>query len=69
MQPLKTEVVDPIRFRALMASYGGEFMRDRSNDLRHIYYSRRLNRWFSVSSEAGRVKVNHYPQCPCSLTK
>ncbi len=69
MEPLKTELVDPIRFRALMARYGGEFMKAKSNNLRHIYFSRRLNRWFGVSAERGAVRVNHYPECPCSLSK
>lgn len=69
MQALKTELVDPIRFRALMQAYGGVFMRDRSNNLRHIYYSRRLNRWFGVSAEKGAVRINHYASCPCAATK
>lgn len=69
MQPLRSELVDPIRFRILMQGYGGEFMRGRSNNVRHIYYSRRLNRWFGVSSEGGAVRVNHYSACPCGATK
>jgi hypothetical protein len=69
MEPLRSELVDPIRFRALMLSYGGEFMPKRSNTLRHVYFSRRLNRWFGVSAERGAVRVNHYPECPCGATK
>jgi hypothetical protein len=69
MQPLRSELVDPIRFRSLMLSYGAEFMPKRSNNLRHIYFSRRLNRWFSVYAERGAVRVNHYPECPCGATK
>lgn len=69
MQPLKSEIVDPLRFRALMQSYGGVFMSGRSNNLRHIYFSRRLNRWFGVSAEKGAVRVNHYSECPCAATK
>lgn len=66
---LKTELVDPIRFRMLMNGYGGQHMPKRSNSLRHIYFSRRLNRWFSVSAEKGAVRVKHYSECPCSQTK
>ncbi len=69
MQSLKTELVDPIRFRILMQGYGGEFLPNRSNSLRHIYFSRRLNRWFGVSAERGAVRVNHYSECPCGMTK
>lgn len=69
MDALKTELVDPIRFRALMSAYGGEFMKAKSNTLRHIYFSRRLNRWYAVSADQGRVRVTHYPQCPCALSK
>lgn len=68
MDPLKTEIIPPLNFRSHMARYGAEFMRDRSNSLRHIYYSPRLNRWFAVSSERGMVKVNHYPVCPCQFS-
>lgn len=69
LQPLKSELVDPVRFRQIMLAYGASFMKDRSNDLRHIYYSRRLDRWFGVSSEKGAVRVNHYSSCPCAATK
>lgn len=69
MEPLKSEVVDPIYFRALMQRYGGEFMAAKSNNLRHIYFSRRLNRWFGVSAERGAVRVNHYSECPCAFSK
>jgi len=69
MEPLKTEVVDPIYFRSLMQRYGAVFMKDRSNNLRHIYFSRRLNRWFGVSAEHGAVRVNHHSECPCAFSK
>lgn len=67
-QPLKTEVVDPIRFRHLMLSYGAQYMPDRSNERRHVYFSRRLNRWYAVSQKGGAVTINHYPECPCALS-
>ena len=67
-QLLRTELVDPIRFKHLMAGYGGQFMPQKSNTLRHVYFSRRLNRWFGVSTERGAVRVNHYTECPCTLS-
>jgi hypothetical protein len=66
---LRSELVDPIRFKNLMVNYGGQFIPGKSNSLRHVYFSRRLNRWFSVSSESGAVRVNHYTDCPCTLSK
>ncbi len=66
---LRSDLVDPIRFKSLMAGYGGQFLPQKSNSLRHVYFSRRLNRWFGVSSEGGAVRVNHYTDCPCTLSK
>lgn len=68
MQPLKTELVPASLFVMRMNSYGGVFIRDRSNALRHVYFSRRLNRWFGVSSEAGGVRINQYTDCPCAMS-
>jgi hypothetical protein len=67
MQPLRTDVVAPLNLRLTMAKFGAEYRPDRSNNLRHVYYSRRLNRWFGVSSTPeGNVRINHYAQCPCA---
>lgn len=49
-----------------MQSLGAEYLPARSNSVRHIYFSRRLNRWFAVSTvPGGMVKVSQYAECPC----
>jgi hypothetical protein len=68
MKPLATELVAPSQFVLRMNGYGALYQHGRSNKLRHVYFSRRLNKWFGVSSEKGGVRINHYPQCPCTMS-
>ena len=68
MEPLAVSEVAPAMLANTMARLGAAYMKDRSNDVRHVYFSRRLNRWFAVSRQAnGLVRVAAYAQCPCAM--
>jgi hypothetical protein len=68
MEPLRVDSLPYAQLAQYMGRLGAVFMKDRSNDVRHVYFSRRLNRWFAASTTAnGLVKVSHYAQCPCGM--
>lgn len=68
MEPLRVDSLPYAQLASYMGRLGAVFMPDRSNDVRHVYFSRRLNRWFAASTMAnGLVKVSQYSQCPCGM--
>lgn len=70
MQPLSSNRVPQSRLRDYLVRAGAQYMKDRSNSVRHIYYSRRLRRWLAVSNAGGGYAlVNTYAQCPCGATR
>ena len=70
MQPLRTYRVAQPSFRSHTQRMDAQYYPDRSNGLRHIYYSRRLRRWLAVSNAGlGQLIVNEYSECPCGATK
>ena len=70
MQPLRSEKIPAASMRDVMARYGAQYFPERSNSTRHVYFSRRLNRWLAVSNKGGGwLLVNHYAECPCGATR
>jgi hypothetical protein len=70
MEPLRVDQMPYAQLASYMGRLGAVFMPDRSNDVRHVYFSRRLNRWFAASTinnGVGTVRVSHYAQCPCGM--
>jgi hypothetical protein len=67
MEALRVDKIAPQALQGHMLRLSAAYRPDRSNGVRHVYFSRRLNRWFAVSRlPDGLVQVSHYAQCPCA---
>ncbi len=69
MNPLSSKKIHSGSLHRLLTRHGAQYYPNRSNSVRHIYYSRRLRRWIAVSNAGGGyLLVNEYAECPCGAS-